>query len=42
MSEIINCPECGYAIELDKAMAKKAAEERTRRDGAPKAGGGFQ
>ena len=25
MSEIINCPECGYAIELDKAMAKKAA-----------------
>ena len=25
MSEVINCPECGYAIELDKAMAKKAA-----------------
>lgn len=23
MSEIINCPECGYAIELDKAMAEK-------------------
>ncbi len=25
MPEIINCPECGFAIELDKAMAKKAA-----------------
>lgn len=25
MSEIINCPKCGEAIELDKAMAKKAA-----------------
>lgn len=23
MSEVINCPECGFAIELDKALAKK-------------------
>ncbi len=25
MSEVIKCPECGHDIELDKAMAKKAA-----------------
>lgn len=27
MPEIINCPECGYAFELDKAIAKKASAQ---------------